>query len=75
MKVAIKNPLTGDMVDCYGKVRENSNFHLVCDAEEDDGVWADGNPESEDGTFTSWAEVVRVIQNNYDGRIIEIGEV
>lgn len=62
-----------DGVDCYGQVRDNSNFYLVCEDEENDGIWADGNPERADSTFQSWTEVVRVIKARFPD-LVEIQE-
>ena len=62
-------------VFCYGQVRYNSNFYIVCDDEEYDGVWADGNPDSSDYTFSNWTEVVRVLKREYRADIVELQEV
>lgn len=61
-----------DGVDCYGEVRDDSNFHIVCEDEEFDGVWADGNPAADDYTFQSWTEVVRYLKANYRPDIVEL---
>lgn len=70
----VKQP-NGDTVECYGELADNSNFEIVCEDEEDDGIWCDGNINSKDGIFTSWEEVVEVIQVNWDAQIIEISAV
>lgn len=62
-------------VDCYGTVRDNSNFYIVCEDENYDGVWADGNPESDDYTFKNWTEVVTYLLENYRSDIVELQEV
>lgn len=64
-----------DGVSCYGEVRDNSNFYIICTDEEYDGVWADGNPESPDGTFKNWTEVVRYLKAHYRDDIEELQEV
>lgn len=64
-----------DGVDCYGQVRDNSNFYICCEDEEYDGIWADGNPDSEDHTFSSWSEVVLVLKSKYRQDILELQEV
>jgi hypothetical protein len=45
-------------VKCYGVIEDNSNFELVCDDEDNDMTWCEGNPLSDDYTFSSWEEVV-----------------
>lgn len=65
----------GSVVECYGDLEDNSNFAVVCENEEDDGVWADGNPESEDYTFADWEEVVAVLSDHFDSPIVEITAV
>ena len=62
-------------VDCYGVVRDNSNFYIVCDNEEYDGIWADGNPDRPDGVFRNWTEVVRVIKREYRRDLVELQEI
>jgi hypothetical protein len=66
-----------EMIECYGDLEENSNFHVVCHDEEQDDVWVDGNPNSEDYTFESWEQVVQVLseQDCFDSGIIEISAV
>jgi len=61
-------------VYCYGELDEISNFEVVCENEEDDDTWCNGNPDSEDGIFSSWEEVVRVLSRYYND-IIEITAV
>lgn len=62
-KVIIK--YKGQKVYCYGKVRDDSNFEVVCDDEWHDGIYANGNPESDDYTFKNWTEVVHFLIDNY----------
>lgn len=45
-------------VECYGDLEDNSNFEVICEDEENDTVWCEGNPNTEDYTFSSWEEVV-----------------
>jgi hypothetical protein len=59
-------------VECYGELRWDSNFQIVCDDEYYDGVWVEGNPYSEDYSFRSWEEVVKVLKERYRKDIIEI---
>jgi hypothetical protein len=62
-------------ISCYGKLMDNSNFHVVCEDEEDDSVWCDGNPESEDYTFQDWEDVVDCLNQHYASPIVEITAV
>lgn len=43
----------GQTVDCYGEWREDSNCSCVFDAEEYDGIYADGG--------ANWTEVVETL--------------
>lgn len=63
------------IVDCYGHLEDNSNFHIVCENEDDDVTWCDGNPNSDDYTFSSWQEVVEILSDEIDGEIVEITTV
>ncbi len=56
---------------CYGPLEENSNFHVVCEDEEFDEAWCDGNPNSEDFTFASWEEVCAELVKHFPD-IVEI---
>jgi hypothetical protein len=53
--------LNGEIVPyaimCYGELEENSNFSVVCEDEEFDDTWCEGNPNSAEYTFASWEEV------------------
>ena len=62
-------------IECYGELQDDSNFSVVCEDEEDDNIWADGNPDREDGTFHSWEEVVDTLKAQYDSPIVEISAV
>lgn len=62
-------------VDCYGALADDSNFHVVCEDESDDGVWCDGNPNSADFTFQSWEDVVAYLSTCFQSQIIEIHAV
>jgi hypothetical protein len=64
-----------DRVECYGKLCDDSNFVIVCDDEYYDAIWCEGNPYSEDGTFSSWREVVKALKERYRTDIIEISAV
>ena len=56
----------GGTTDCYGDVREDSNFSLACDNEYKDGIVADY-----DGPAT-WYSVCKYLEKNYDPRIEQI---
>lgn len=57
-------------VTCYGELRDDSNFEVVCENEEDDGCWADGKPDG--GSFATWEEVVNTLYKHFDSPIVEI---
>lgn len=71
-KITTKN---GTIVDCYGELLDDSNFEVICEDEEFDSVWCDGNPDSEDFTFKNWQEVINVLSRYYDSEIVEITAV
>ena len=62
-------------VECYGELQDSSNFHVVCEDEDDDGIWCEGNPHSEDFTFKSWESVVAELSKHFASPIIEISAV
>ena len=62
MKHMVK--VAGYEVECYGLLEENSNFEVVCDDEEDDSIWCEGNTET-DEPFTSWEECVEHLVEMY----------
>lgn len=51
----------GRHIDCYGEINAHSNFHVVCEDEEDDDIWTEGNPNDENYEFSSWQEVVETL--------------
>jgi hypothetical protein len=61
----------GRDVECYGTLEEDSNFSVVCDDESDDSVWCDGDPAG--GSFTTWEDVVKTLQPQFNSDILEIG--
>ena len=65
----------GVETECYGELEETSNFEVVCDDENDDGVWCDGNPNSPEGSFDNWDDVVVTLQPYFKSNIIEIHAV
>ena len=62
------------MIDCYGELDETSNFYVVCEDEENDGIWANGNPDNPEGVFQNWLEVKQVLSRYFDD-IVEISAV
>lgn len=59
-------------VDCYGELLDDSNFAVTCEDECEDGIWTDGNPRSESGTFESWDQVVTILSQFFDSKIVQI---
>ena len=65
----------GNTIECYGELLEDSNFHVVCEHEEDDYTHCDGNPNSDNYTFANWEEVCEYLQTEVDSDIVEISAV
>ena len=61
-------------VECYGDLEENSNFEIVCEDEDEDTCWCDGNSET-DKPFETWEEVVKVLKDEFNSTILEIHAV
>ena len=73
MKHMVK--VAGYEVECYGILEENSNFEVVCDDEEDDSIWCEGNTETGE-PFTSWEECVEhLVEMYFPATIIQITAV
>ena len=73
MKHMVK--VEGYEVECYGLLEENSNFEVVCDEEEDDSIWCEGNTETGE-PFTSWEECVEhLVEMYFPATIIQITAV
>lgn len=53
---------------CYGTIVENSNFDLVCEDEYNDGCWCE-NPG-----LTTWLQLCKFLEANYDNKIEQIEE-
>lgn len=64
-----------DGIECYGDFNDTSNFSIVCDDEEHDGVWCEGNPNDPNFTFESWEQIVETLKAYWEGDIIEISAV
>ena len=63
----------GVETECYCTLEWNSNFQVVCENEEDDGVWTDGNPSG--GSFDTWDDVVMTLQPAFASNIVEVTAV
>ena len=73
MKHMVK--VEGYEVDCYGLLEENSNFEVVCDDEEDDSIWCEGNTET-DEPFKTWEECVEhLVEMYFPATIVQITAV
>ena len=62
----------GTEVHCYGVLADDSNFEVVCEEEDDDSCWTDGNPDDEELGFKTWTQVVETLNRYYDSDIVEI---
>lgn len=62
----------GQEVFCYGDVRPDSNFQIICVDEAKDGIYANGNPDDELNGFKNWTEAVHFLIDNYSDDIEEL---
>jgi hypothetical protein len=62
-------------IECYGELNSSSNFHIVCEDEEDDGIWCEGNPFDPHYVFDSWEQAVSVLCHIWTGTIMQITAV
>jgi hypothetical protein len=75
-ELAIKGGATivdvGDEFDvhCYGEIRWDSNFDVVCEDMEDDFIWLCRDTEN----HNTWEEIVRYL-NTTDRKVVEISAV
>lgn len=60
----------GKETTCYGELEETSNFHVVCENEDDDETWCNGIA----GPLT-WENVVLQLQNYFHSDIVEVTAV
>ena len=67
MKTITRN---GQVVECYGKWREDSNAHCVFDDESLDGVWCEGA-----NTWTEAVEKITAIAKRHHTTLIELTAV
>jgi hypothetical protein len=64
----------GRDVECYGELKEDSDFSVVCDDEYDDDVWCANHPIT-GLPFSSWEEVVESLRPYFGSDILEITAV
>jgi len=60
--------LNGGTTLCYGVVEEDSNFSVVCNDENQDGIWC-GDLEF---LPTNWNQVCKYLEENYDPNIEQL---
>jgi predicted AlkP superfamily phosphohydrolase/phosphomutase len=58
----------GDEVYCYGKIEEDSNFSIVCDDEDYDGIAADIDAT----IYNTFRKVCKYLEANYRADIAQI---
>jgi hypothetical protein len=71
--MAYKVDFFGVETTCYGELLQSSNFEVVCEDEDDDGIWCDANPSGDD--WVDWDDVVRTLQRYFGSNIVEITAV
>ena len=62
-------------IQTFGELNDDSNFEVVCEDENDDSCWIEGNPinsEFAGFTFKNWDEVKKTLIKYYDSDILEI---
>ena len=59
----------GGTTFCYGEVREDSNFDIVCENENYDNVWTDND------SCRTWNQVCKYLENNYNPHIEQLEAV
>jgi|TARA_R110002072_G_scaffold118073_2_gene249269 hypothetical protein len=57
-----------DTIDCYGTVEWDSNFSVICDNENYDGIVSDIDAEK----YNTWKKVCDYLIENYRKDIVEI---
>ena len=53
---------------CYGKIQDDSNFHVVCSNEEYDGIAGDIDAAE----LNTWKKICEYLYKNYRKDIVEI---
>lgn len=61
----------GTQVECYGDLEEDSNFAIVCEDEQDDNDWIEGNMQTNE-PFKTWEEAVDYLNGLGWSPIVEI---
>jgi hypothetical protein len=56
----------GGTTDCYGELRQDSNFSIVCEDEMSDGIWTDNE------SLTTWQHICKYLEKNYNSKIEEL---
>jgi hypothetical protein len=64
----------GVRCECYGELADDSNFEVVCDDEEHDLTWLEGNTAT-DKPFKTWQEAADFFEEHVEGFVIEIHAV
>jgi hypothetical protein len=64
----VYNRKNGGTTHCYGILKEDSNFFVVCDNEHLDGVWAERDPLKQ----KSWKDVCEHLEEVYDENIEQL---
>jgi hypothetical protein len=60
--------------ECYGELADDSNFEVVCDDEEHDFTWLEGNTDT-DKPFKTWQGAADFLEDYAEGLVIEIHAV
>lgn len=63
--------VTIEGIACYGVLAWDSNFEVICEDEQDDCIWFEGNINTGD-EFKTWEEVVAVLCEHLGGKIEQI---
>jgi hypothetical protein len=64
----------GVRLDCYGELKDDSNFVVTCDDEDDDFVWLEGNTDT-DTSFKTWQEAADFFEEISSGLVVEIDAI
>ena len=64
----------GATCECFGELSDTSNFEVVCEDEEDDFAWLEGNTNT-DKPFKTWQEAADFFEEITSGWVEEISAV
>ena len=56
---------------CYGELCEDSNFDIVCEDEEYDGIWPMRDPD----IYPTWHAACRHLEEEYNNKIEELSAI